>query len=248
LRNVIQYEEALDINFRQASICLDACFILAFLDSDDIRGDAVGNIMVKWQNDGINKIGIPYQVQSEVVHNLFKNSVIKALVSARKCQLNQLKGKGVRKYPLTLEENLLGQQKIANDLLRFAPKLPVIDIVNGKRAIIPISDILKEYKRTFPELRSSLSPFYKTAIDKMLQFVNTLTTDFGFKVDWLDLDQDIMDLAESYMTLFQLEIFDAMHLASSQYNYYNYFATLDRDFVHNLYESEGISLKIVNIA
>ncbi|RHW39125.1 hypothetical protein D1B31_13280 [Neobacillus notoginsengisoli] len=62
------------------------------------------------------------------------------------------------------------------------------------------------------------------------------------------MDQNITDIAESYMTLFQLEIFDAMHLASSQYNYYHYFATLDRDFVHTLYDSEKLTLKIVNIA
>lgn len=247
MRNVIQYEEALDIDFGQASICLDACFILAFLDSEDRRGDAVGNIMVKWQNDGIGKVGIPNQVYSEVVHNLFKNNIIKALVSARKYQLNMGKEKR-NKYKFTLEEKTLAEMKISQDLLRFTPQNPIMDIVNRRRSIIPVSDILKEYKRTFPQSRSMLAPFYNGALHTMHKFIDTLTNDFGFKLHFLDLNEDTKDLAESYMTLFQLEIFDAMHLASSQYNYFDYFATLDRDFVHNLYDSEKFKLKILNIA
>ncbi|WP_240035260.1 hypothetical protein [Neobacillus notoginsengisoli] len=247
MKNVLEYEEALGIDFGQASICLDACFILAFLDSNDFRGDAVGNLMAKWQADGVEKIGIPYQVHSEVIHNLFKNNVIKALVAAKKFQLNQIKSRKI-KYSLTEEERLFGGQKVTQDLLRFAPMQTITEIINGRRASVPVSNILKEYKKIFPKSRPSLTSIYKSALDKMNQFISTLTNDFGFKVEWLVLDQNITDIAESYMTLFQLEIFDAMHLASSQYNYYHYFATLDRDFVHTLYDSEKLTLKIVNIA
>lgn len=247
MRNVLQYEEALDIDFGQASICLDACLILAFLDSDDVRGDAVGNMLAKWKEDGVEKIGIPSQVHNEVIHNLFKNIVLKALVSAKKYQLNMDKRKQ-QKYNLTFEEKSLGEMRVSQDLLRFSPKQPIIDILQGRRVQIPISNILKEYKKTLPELRTSLTTFYSSALHTMHQFINTLSSDFGFRVDFLEINQDSINLAESYMRLFQLEIFDAMHLASSQYNYYHYFATLDKDFVHNLYQTNNISIKILNIA
>ncbi|PLR94506.1 hypothetical protein CVD19_17445 [Bacillus sp. T33-2] len=51
----------------------------------------------------------------------------------------------------------------------------------------------------------------------------------------LDTNQSTKDVAVSYMALFQLEIFDAMHLATTFCNSYDYFATLDSDFAHNLY-------------
>jgi hypothetical protein len=194
LRNVLQYEEALDIDFGQASICLDACFILAFLDSADQRGDAVGNIMGKWQVDLVDKVGIPNQVYSEVVHNLFKNNIIKALVSARKYQLNTVKGKGI-KYNLTLEEKTLGEMKISQDLLWFTPQNSVMDIINRRRTTIPVSGILKEYKRTFIQSRSLLTPFYKSALHTMHKFMDTLTNDFGLKLHLKDLNEDTKDFS-----------------------------------------------------
>lgn len=59
---------------------------------------------------------------------------------------------------------------------------------------------------------------------------------------------NIQNLALSQMRLFQLEAYDALHYAIATYNGYNYFATLDGDFVHNLYSKNSNATKIVKIA
>jgi predicted nucleic acid-binding protein len=243
VNNVLDYQEILDVNFGQASICVDACFILAFLDSNDARGDAVGNVLVKWQQDGIEKIGIPVQVFMEVVHNLMKNSVLKAVKSAAKHQ-NTI-GRG-RKILLSHEEKALSQMGFSKALLRFTPKEAVQRILQGKSLAHPVSEIIKDFKRTLPDRRTELTPLYQESVKVINGFIETLTNDFEFKVDILGIDIDSKDAAVSYMSLFQLEIFDAMHLASTYFHSYDYFATLDRDFTHNLYTAN--LPKILNIA
>ncbi|WP_041469501.1 hypothetical protein [Geobacillus sp. Y412MC52] len=46
---------------------------------------------------------------------------------------------------------------------------------------------------------------------------------------------NIQDLALAQMRLLQLEAYDALHYAIATYHHYDYFATLDGDFVHALY-------------
>jgi predicted nucleic acid-binding protein len=244
VKSVLKYDEVLDVHFGQASICIDACFILAFLDSNDPRGDLVGNVLEKWQKDGIAKIGIPVIVFNEVVHNLFKNYVLKAVVSAGKIQYNS-SNKG-RKISLNDEEKIVGEEDFAKKLLRFAPNKAVLEIINGRRYSIPVSDMIKDFKKNFPNERPQLTPMYQHSIQKINEFISILTNDFGFMVDILGADESTKDAAVSYMALFQLEIYDAMHLASTYCNSYDYFATLDNDFVHNLYS--GGTPKILNIA
>lgn len=247
MSSVLSYDAILLHNFGQASICLDACFILAFLDSNDPRGDNAAKVLEKWFRDGISKIGIANDVYSEVVHNLLKNEIGKAVVAAKKVHQNSQK-EIKKKHILTLEESQLGRLDVSKRLLNYSPQDIVQNLLKGRRATLPVTQIIKDYKKNYPLLRSELTIFYENSLKKAQEFVQTLTDKFKFEVNFLYSDEDIKNIADSYIKFFQLEIFDAMHLANSHYNGYDYFATLDSDFVHNLYSKASLSSRILSIA
>jgi predicted nucleic acid-binding protein len=88
--------------------------------------------------------------------------------------------------------------------------------------------------------------FYNNAIDRYNEFLSGISKDFH--IEFLSTDLNIQNLALSQMRFFQLEAYDALHYAIATYNGYNYFATLDGDFVHNLYSESPTATKIVKIA
>ncbi|MED5078200.1 hypothetical protein P9851_13655 [Geobacillus stearothermophilus] len=58
---------------------------------------------------------------------------------------------------------------------------------------------------------------------------------------------NIQDLALAQMRLLQLEAYDALHYAIATYHHYDYFATLDGDFVHTLYNQDPDPASITKI-
>jgi predicted nucleic acid-binding protein len=233
---VLTYEDALHESFQQASIYIDACFILAYMNSDDSRGDKVCQILEKWHGEGITKLGISSHVFGEVVHNLFIQEILLPLEIYHKKQLNPR----LKSHP----DYQLGKLEESVSFL-YGVWRKVIPRFYKKDFNVNISDLIKSVKTNYPSQRSKLQIFYNNAIDRYNEFLSGIRNDFT--IEFLDTNSDIQDLALSQMRLLQLEAYDALHYAIAMYNGYDYFATLDGDFVHNLY-GESPTTRIVKIA
>ncbi|MED3748398.1 PIN domain-containing protein [Geobacillus stearothermophilus] len=101
----------------------------------------------------------------------------------------------------------------------------------------------------YPSKRNKLQIFYNNSIDRYNEFLSALRQ--HFHIEFLTTDANIQDLALAQMRLFQLEAYDALHYAIATYHHYGYFATLDGDFVHTLYNQDldlAPITKIVKIA
>ncbi|HWL25816.1 MAG TPA: hypothetical protein VNR38_19050 [Ureibacillus sp.] len=72
---IIDSTDATFVDFNQASIAIDACFLLAYLDTDDPRGDKVSLLLDRWSKEKINELVITNKVAAEIIHNLFKNKI-----------------------------------------------------------------------------------------------------------------------------------------------------------------------------
>jgi predicted nucleic acid-binding protein len=237
---VMTYEDALSESFQQASIYIDACFILAYMDSDDPRGDKVCEILQKWHGEGVAKLGISSHVFGEVVHNLFIQEILLPLEIYHQKQSNPK----LKSHP----DYQLGRLEESVSFLYSVSKRQIRNFYN-KNFSINISNLIKSIKKDYPSQRSKLQIFYNNAIERYNEFLSHISEDFH--IEFLSTDSNIQNLALSQMRLFQLEAYDALHYAIAIYNDYNYFATLDGDFVHNLYSESSTSTnttKIVKIA
>jgi predicted nucleic acid-binding protein len=59
----------MDEDFKQASVYVDACFCLAYIDPLDSRGDKVAEIIDKWSSENLECVYISNHVMSEIVNN-----------------------------------------------------------------------------------------------------------------------------------------------------------------------------------
>ncbi|OPX03858.1 hypothetical protein B1A75_06380 [Geobacillus sp. LEMMY01] len=101
----------------------------------------------------------------------------------------------------------------------------------------------------YPSQRNKLQIFYNSSIDRYNEFLSAIRQ--HFRIEFLTTDANIQDLALAQMRLLQLEAYDALHYAIATYHHYDYFATLDGDFVHALYNQDldlAPITKIVKIA
>ncbi|WP_167577965.1 PIN domain-containing protein [Ammoniphilus sp. YIM 78166] len=232
----MSYDECLERNFRQASIYLDACFILAFLDEEHPRCNDVSNLVMQWYDMGIDKIGLSNHIYSEVVFNLFKNRIIRVL------ELSHLMA--TRRKVLSDEEALeIGDISTANYLRGLVSKDKLERIVNKKKPYhIDVMEIIKIVKVSNKH-RVNLSIYYDSAINAYESFVRDLQESFNFETDFLNSDFISQIGASRLSTNFLLDIYDALHLAIAEQHGYSYLATLDSDFTY-LTGNKTVILKI----
>ncbi|MED4353583.1 PIN domain-containing protein [Schinkia azotoformans] len=234
MSSIIQYEDVFLQDFSQASVYVDACFILAYMDSTDPRGDNVSLILEKWKSDGIKQIGISNHVIAEVLHNLFKQEVLLALEIYHKKIVSK------NKKQLIFDSEIL--EEGASFLYSICKKN--IPHFYKKGFNINVSELIKDAKR-FESQRHKLQPFYNNALTRYNEFIAGIQKEF--KIEFLNSNEEIQELSKAYMRLFQLESYDAFHYAVAQYYQYTYFATLDGDFVHDLYNNQALTI-ILKIA
>lgn len=55
---IIDSNDVIYEDFSQASVAVDACFLLAYLDVDDPRGDRVSVLFDKWSKEKITELVI----------------------------------------------------------------------------------------------------------------------------------------------------------------------------------------------
>ena len=233
---VLTFEDAQHENFQQASIYIDACFILAYMNSDDPRGDKVCEMLQKWQGEGIAQLGISSHVFGEVIHQLFIQEILFPLEIYHNMQLHRK----LKSRP----DVQLGQLEEPISFLYDIWKKEIPRFYKNN-IVVNVSRLIKSVKNRYPSQRNKLQIFYNHAIDRYNEFMNALRNDFH--VSFLPTNTDIQQLTFAQMKLLQLEVYDALHYAIAMYNGYDYFATLDGDFAHQLY-SENSKTKILKIA
>ncbi|QHA94066.1 PIN domain-containing protein [Bacillus sp. N1-1] len=112
---------------------------------------------------------------------------------------------------------------------------------------IPVKEIVKSYKENYRD-RASLNQFYTAVLTIYNLLCKSLEDDFHIKINHISSDERTFQIAEGFMRNYQLEIKDALHLAAAYNNKATHFATLDSDFVHQLYTEDIGDTTILHIS
>lgn len=236
------YHRDVPFSFEQASVYLDACFILSYFDTTETRANVVTHLINQWSNGGVRKVGISNHVFEEVVSNLFKGEICKAL------ELYYRKSKPELRAQMTKEElNQLGDENIVKQLFEIVGEEKVRRRMLDSRYQINVRDLMKKAKkRVFP--RSGLHVFYHRALNRYHEFIFALEMDFNIEVETLISEDPERMAAQAYIRLYQLDPTDALHLAIAREHEYDYLLTLDHDFVHNFYDGQLGNTRILKMA
>lgn len=248
---IIGGEQVDQVDFSGASIFLDACFILAFLDLDDNRRHEVARVLDVWSNHPAVILGVSNHTVAEVINRLFQVKILGALeVYHQNNKLINQTRDGFNKLSSKQKKRLLDLDG-TRFLYGLAKREDIISFYNKNVNLnVNVMELVKLAKKDEVK-RNKLDAFYQAAVDTFEEFVQKMTDELGIEVvEILDSTADISyPAAKVFMQQFQLDIIDSFHLAIAQENEYNYLATLDGDFVNNFY-SRGTSLstKIIKIA
>lgn len=231
-RNIYGFHDLNYTDFAQASVYPDACFLLAFLDYDDVAGEIVEETLNIWKNHGIKYMGISNHTMSEVVQFLYTGLMINVIYTAYR--------KNVKKEILTADEDiLLGDGIAAMRLMNIigVKKLRLMEQGRFNLGVYQIKEAIKIYKSRYQD-RETLNVFYERILDNYNDLFHSIEQDFGIEVLYLISNEEVTYTAQEFMRNFQLEISDSIHLAIAKEHKVDYFFTLDGDYVHNLYENE----------
>jgi predicted nucleic acid-binding protein len=244
-------EQIDQVDFSRASIYLDACFILAFLDLEDNRRPEVARVLDLWSDHPGVILGVSNHTVAEVINRLFQLKVLGALEVYHQNNklINQTKD-GINKLSSEQTIRLLDLDS-ARFLYGLAKREEILSFYNKSVNVsVNVMELIKFAKKD-EDKRIKLDVFYQAAVETFEKFVQKMTDELGFEtIEILDSTADISyPAAKIFMQQFQLDITDSFHLAIAQENEYNYLATLDGDFINNFY-SRGTSLstRIIKIA
>lgn len=231
---VVTVNNILHEDVTQASVYLDACFILAAINVDDHRHDLVMRVLDHMTDQGIRWVTNTH-VSTEVVNNLFKIKILRALQLYHEYVTIPVH----RRRPLTAEQNdeLIDLQAIK---AIYHQAKATGYLTSGRNNTVRVNpyDLMKFLKQ-LPRQRLLLSSFYKSARSTYLGF-KELLEDYGFTIDYGFLDENIEGLALAYTYLYQVDMADAVHLASARWYQCDLFLTLDSDFEVGNYTDVGM--------
>lgn len=239
--------EQIDLeNFSGASIYLDACFVLAFLDKADPRRMEVARTLDVWaEYEGVI-LGISNHTVAEVINRIFQMKVLGSLqVYYEKNKLiNQTKN-GYDQLSEMDKVKLLNLDS-AKYLYSLAKQSDILKLYN-KELAVNVSNLIKLAKEDSVK-RNVLDIFYGNAVDTFEAFVTLMRNEMGFRIEFLDsLANPHYQVAKSNMRFMQLDIADSFHLAIAIENDYDFLATLDSDFLHNYYP-EDLTTRIIKVS
>ncbi|OKL36696.1 hypothetical protein [Domibacillus mangrovi] len=225
---ILRIEDLNYNSFKQASIYVDACFLLAFLDANgDEDGELVERVLIKMQNDNIKKLLISNHVFSEVVQHLFLGHIYSVIHLAYR--------KFVLKKDLSADEkDVLGDPFIARKLMQLVDQQELRGFRTGNKVFIPVKETIKLYKERYTD-RDSLNYYYESVLQIFNDLFSNLNNEFNIQTEHVSSDESTFYMAQVFMSELQLEVKDSLHLAVAKQNEADYFATLDSDFVHKFY-------------
>ncbi|MCP8970032.1 PIN domain-containing protein [Ectobacillus ponti] len=228
-------------NIKQASVYVDACFILAFLDEADRRSVKVAALLDSWKHREI-RLGISSHTFTEVIGVLMANTIMRALQIYREKQ-SDIASDGLAALTEEEKRDIVSIDaarcihEIVHTLLRSPKKH-----YSHERAMV--RDILKVGK-TKPARRELLGECYTRSVQVFQGFIYSLREHFGIQVEILSSNEKTLHTASQYMTLYQLESYDAVHLALAR-NQYDFFITLDKDFIQDYKKKDrNLQTKVV---
>lgn len=247
--NFILDAEQIDLeDYSGASIYLDACFILTFLDKSDSRRSDVARVLDMWADYPDVILGMSNHTVTEVINRIFQMCILGSLQVYHENNklINQTRD-GYEKLNAQEKEQLVDLDS-ARYLFGLAKNEEILRFYK-KEISVNVVDLIKRAKSDEMK-RDKLNVFYHIAVNKFEAFINSMRSQLGFKVEILDSREDPhYQVAKAAMRITQLDITDAFHLAIAQSNDYNFLATLDSDFIHNLYSnSTSLSMKIIKVA
>ncbi|PFI60710.1 hypothetical protein COI68_26020 [Priestia megaterium] len=218
-----------EIEVNGASIYVDACFILAYLDSTDNRGDTIGSALYNWKNRGFT-IGISNHTFGEVINTLLKMVILRSYNVFEKNKEKLVKEGETsltpdeRKKLISLESAQLVNNIINsnNDIRTFTE--------NKNQLSFNVTTVLKRIKEQKPLERNKLDNYYQKALEEYEDFLHYLEENLQIEIDIVDSTEKAHDLAYDYIHDYQIEPIDALHLAIAKSKNFDYFATLDGDF------------------
>lgn len=235
----MQINEASLNQKEQAFYYLDACFILAYLDSDDVCGEKVAEMLDEWSKNK-SKVCISNQTFIEVCHTRFKRNIIHAikLVDRDYSRIQQYGIKSLSNDTI----DLLIEPNSAKYLHSIAKKNGFFQ--NRNKFVGDVNELVKIVKER-DQGRQQLKPFYQSAVDKYNEF-NKLLIELEVEPKFLTSGIEECNLAQQFMITYQLDSSDALHLAIAKNNSVDALVTLDSDFEH--LNSEINVPKIMKIA
>lgn len=230
---ILRFEDLNYESFEQASIYVDACFLLAFLDENgDDNGELVERFLDKMQKDKIKELLISNHVFSEVIQHLFIGHIYNVVYLAyRKFHIGE---------ELSNEENeILGDPFVARKLMQLIDNRKLEGIRQKDEVFIPVKEIIKTYKERYQD-RDSLNHYYDSVVQTFNLLFNTISELFKIEVKHVSSDEKTFYIAQEFMSELQLEVKDSLHLAVAKQHGADYFATLDGDFVHKFYTDDHL--------
>ena len=246
---IIDVDQIDQEDFSEASIYLDACFILAYLDLDDERRPEVARVLDVWSDHPEVILGMSNHTVAEVINRIFQIKVLGALeVFHQNNRLINQTRDGISKLTAEQKQKLVDLEG-ARYLYSLAKREGIMRFSN-KNVSVSLMELIKLAKKD-EEKRKKIDIFYQVAVDIFDTFVQQMTDELGFNgVKILDSTAKLSySTARIYMKLFQLDITDSFHLAIAHENKYDYLATLDGDFVNNFYSKDtSLGTKIIKVA
>lgn len=209
----------------KASFYLDACTILAYLDSDDDRGDKVADIIDYWAEKG-SSVCISNHTFTEVCHTRFKRNIIKDIELVER-KISKSK-KNEEKSDLTKDNEQMIDPSSALFFHSIAKKHKFFQ--NRNRFYGDVNELVKIVK-LHTHGRQKLIQYYKYAVDKFNEF-NNMIREIGIEIIFLSSDKEDCIQAQQFMIAYQLDSTDALHLAIAKKNAVDALVTLDSDFDH----------------
>lgn len=245
---IIDGEQIDSEDFSAASIYLDACFILTYLDKTDHRRIEVARVLDVWADYDDVTLGMSNHTVAEVINRLFQILVLGSLqVYHENNQLINQTRNGYQQLQEVDKQKLLDLDS-TRYLYSLAKKSEIMKYYR-KEININTAELIKLAKVDEGK-RSKLDVFYNAAVSSFSAFITSMRDELEFNVEILDsLADSHYDMAISNMRIMQLDIIDSFHLAIAQENDYDFLATLDSDFVHNFYQKNpSLSTRIIKVA
>ena len=238
---VIPYAQArFAVDFSQASVYLDACFLLAYYDVENVRGDKASRMIERWEQAKIAKVGISNHTFTEVINHLFNARIVCAMVMQRKLNKN---------LPLALDDDIsiIGDRRLMNRLIQLAGESRVDAYLAGETVRFYVPGLIKRIKAERIS-RAHLDFHYNAAVNDFRDLLNIFTLK-NIPLHILDSGAVDQHLASSFMRTLQLDAPDAIQFAVATNSGYSHFITMDRDFSDSLEATPSLSnVTIIDLA
>ncbi|MDF9843709.1 MULTISPECIES: PIN domain-containing protein [unclassified Paenibacillus] len=242
MKKFVVFPETLDYqNFEQASVFLDACFLLTLLNDEDDRKPLALDILQRLQDSDGSRIVISNHIVTEVIHNIFKTIIRNVLYIKHRWDQTGVK-------PSETEMALLGDLGTANCLrqiiLNHRKENMLNEFLTTGELYFNVDKLVKELKNNFPGFRDGLTQYYIKAVNTFINLKSDIE-EMGFDVIIGSSTDFEYELALDFCSKFQLESYDAIHLVMAETNGCQYLITFDGDFNNDYYEENYNNVKII---